>query len=106
MPNLRRRSKLLFCRTSPYGAVMATSTSSPPSDGTVPQVVRRVTALSRYDLVLAVVPLALVLAAFTGAVSPLSLHATLAAGALVATLAVVDALFVSPPSGSGRGTDR
>jgi hypothetical protein len=84
---------------------MDSSTHQSPSDGTVPKVVHRVTALSRYDLVLAVVPLALMLAAFAGAVSPLSLHAALAAGALVATLAVVDALFVSPPSGSGRGTD-
>lgn len=78
---------------------MATSTDRPPSDGIVPQVVRRGPACSRYDLVLAVVPFALALAAAAGLLSPLSLHATLAAGALVAALAVVDALFVSPPGG-------
>lgn len=82
---------------------MAPSEHRPPSDGTVPKVVRLATARSRYDLVLAVVPFALALAVAVGLLAPVSLHASLAAGSLVAALAVVDALFVSPP---GDGRDR
>jgi hypothetical protein len=84
---------------------MATSAQRPSGDGTASTVIRRATALSRYDLVLAVVPLALALAAAAGLVSSLSLHATLAGGAVAAAVAVGDALFVSPPGGSRRGSD-
>lgn len=52
---------------------------------------------SRYDLVLAVVPLAFVGALAAGLLAPVSVHGALAAAALVGTVAVVDALFVNPP---------
>jgi len=54
--------------------------------------------LSRYDLLLAVVPLGFVLAALVGRILSLSASATLALGSAVGLLAVVDALFLSPPT--------
>jgi len=54
--------------------------------------------LSRYDLVLAVVPIGFVLAALVGRLLSLSASGTLALGSAVGLLAVLDALFLSPPS--------
>lgn len=79
--------------------------SDSPSDAIVSRTLR---ALSRHDLVLAVVPVALGLAAAAGLLSSLPIHATLAAGSVVAGGAVADALFFDPPTGDsprpgGRG---
>jgi len=54
--------------------------------------------LTRYDIVLAVVPLGFVLAALVGRILSLSASETLALGAAVGLVAVVDALFLSPPT--------
>ncbi len=54
--------------------------------------------LSRYDLVLSIVPIGFVLAALVGRILSLSASGTLALGAAVGLLAVVDALFLSPPT--------
>lgn len=62
---------------------------------------------TRYDLVLAVVPLAFAVALVAGLLAPVSVHGALAVGALIATAAVVDALFVNPPErGDRRGGRR
>lgn len=60
--------------------------------------------LSRYDLVLAVVPLGFVLAALVGRILALSASGTLVLGSAIGLLAVVDALFLSPPTGRSGGS--
>jgi hypothetical protein len=60
--------------------------------------------LSRYDLVLAVVPLGFVLAALVGRILALSASGTLVLGSAVGLVAVVDALFLSPPTGRSGGS--
>jgi hypothetical protein len=57
---------------------------------------------TRYDLVLAVVPLAFAVALVAGLLSPVSVHAALAAAGVVGVAAVVDALFVNPPERGDR----
>lgn len=54
--------------------------------------------LSRYDLVLGLIPVALLSAAVGASVSGLSLHALMAAAAVVSLLAMADVLFVHPPA--------
>lgn len=54
--------------------------------------------LSRYDLTLLVIPFVLVLAGLVGAASPVPTLAALLAGALLGAVAVVDALFLNPPT--------
>lgn len=61
-----------------------------------PSTVRR-PDLSRYDLLLAFVPVAFVFAALVGRILSLSASGTLALGSLLGMLAVVDGLFLSPP---------
>ena len=58
-------------------------------------------AVSRYDLVLAVVPVAFLLAFAAGLLSSIPLHAAMAIGSLAGTAAVADALFVDPPGDAG-----
>lgn len=53
--------------------------------------------LSRYDLVLLVVPLAFVVAALASAFVGVSTHSALTGAALVGAAAVVDGLFRRPP---------
>jgi small-conductance mechanosensitive channel len=55
--------------------------------------------LSRYDLVLLVIPATFVLALAIAQVSPFAVSTVLAAASLVGALAVVDGLFVNPPRG-------
>lgn len=57
----------------------------------------RESVLTRYDLVLAVVPLAFVGALVAGLFSSVSVYGALAVGALIGTVSVLDALFVNPP---------
>lgn len=58
-------------------------------------------AISRYDLVLAVIPSVFVMAVLVGHLLSLSVQASIAVASLVGALAVVDALFVNPP-GAGE----
>lgn len=55
-------------------------------------------SLSRYDLLLLVLPLVLGAAALVGAVLPLTFETTLALGAVIGAGLVVDAVFVHPPT--------
>ena len=70
---------------------------NPDSDGVVERLLSTSGPPSRYDFVLAIIPLALVVAAVAGAVGPLAFHDAILAGAAVGAVAVVDALFVNPP---------
>jgi len=54
--------------------------------------------VTRYDLVLLVIPAVFVLALAAAHVSPFRAQTLLAAASLVGGLAVVDGLFVNPPS--------
>lgn len=56
---------------------------------------------SRYDLVLAIVPAAFLVASLVGTVLSVSWQATLLTGALVGCLAILDAIFLNPPIGPG-----
>lgn len=73
-----------------------------PSDRIVSRTVQGAMNISRYDLVLAVVPVAFLLAVGGGLLSPVPVYAAMAIGSLVAGAAVVDALFIDPPSPGGR----
>ena len=53
--------------------------------------------LTRYDLVLAVIPVALLAASLVHVVLSVPFVAALASAALVSGIAVADALFVHPP---------
>jgi NhaP-type Na+/H+ or K+/H+ antiporter len=59
--------------------------------------------LTRYDLVLTVIPAALAVALLAHAVLSVPLVAALAAAALVSGAAVADALFVNPPVAERSG---
>ncbi|WP_276249993.1 hypothetical protein [Haloarcula rara] len=61
----------------------------------------RPTAVSRYDLVLAVIPLAFLLAAAASGVLGVSLSTALAVGSLLGIAVLADALFLHPPTGGG-----
>lgn len=61
---------------------------------------------TRYDLVLAVVPLAFIVALVAGLFSAVSVHGALAAAALVGAAAVVEALVVNPPDQGDRRNGR
>lgn len=52
---------------------------------------------SRYDLLLALVPLAFLAAGAAAAVLPLGIHASLVAASLVGAGAIVDAVYRNPP---------
>lgn len=56
-------------------------------------------SVSRYDLLLAVIPLAIGGAMLTGRVLDVPLETALLGGVAVALLAVIDGLFLRPPSG-------
>ena len=58
--------------------------------------------LTRYDLVLLVIPATFVLALAAAQVSPFRVSTLLAAASLVAGLAMADGLFVNPPRGPGE----
>lgn len=68
------------------------------SDNTGPG---RVRPPSRDDLLLAVIPVALLLGAVGGYATGAPTHAAMGGAALVAALAVLDALFLNPPGRSG-----
>jgi hypothetical protein len=56
--------------------------------------------LSRYDLLLAAIPLMLALAVVAGVVFSVSLHLSVSAAALFCSPLLVDAMYVNPPTDS------
>ena len=60
-------------------------------------------AVSRYDAVLAVIPLSFLASAFAGQLLPVDPQVGLIVASIVGLLAVVDALFLNPPRGPGSG---
>ncbi|PSQ19340.1 hypothetical protein BRD04_10225 [Halobacteriales archaeon QS_9_67_17] len=79
-----------------------------PPDRIVSRTIAGATAVSRYDLVLAVVPVALLLGLAAGLLSSVPLYVAMAVGSLVGAAAVADALFIDPPTNAAdhSGTDR
>ena len=59
-------------------------------------------SLSRYDVLLAVLPLGFALALLAQVVFDLSLHQAVAAGAVLGSIVLTDALFLNPPIQKGR----
>lgn len=72
------------------------------ADGTVSLPLDGLGSLSRYDVLLAVVPLGFVLALLAQAVFDLSLQQAVAVGAGFGVAVLVDALFVHPPVEGNR----
>ena len=70
--------------------------------GFVRRLRRTGSTISRYDLLLATIPLALGSGLLAGAATDLPLEAALAAGTALAALAVLDGLFINPPTGLER----
>lgn len=60
------------------------------------------TVLSRYDLLLGVIPLAFGSAITTAVISSLPIEGTLFVAALVGVLAILDAVLYNPPHPGGR----
>jgi len=63
------------------------------------RIARRTT---RYDVVLAVIPAAFLVAALAAHLLAVPPETTMLGAAVVGTLALADALFVNPPDGAGR----
>ena len=61
----------------------------------------RETGVSRYDLVLAVIPAAFLLSMLAGHLLSIPSRTALVAGAAVGLLAMMDGLFRNPPEGTG-----
>ncbi|MEM4780572.1 MAG: hypothetical protein QXG03_03275 [Halalkalicoccus sp.] len=57
----------------------------------------RTVAVSRYDLLLGIVPAAFVLAVLASATLAISVHAALVFASLVGALAIADAIALNPP---------
>lgn len=57
--------------------------------------------VSRYDLLLAVIPLAFLASLTLGTVLAIPVRTALVGALVVGTLALVDALFINPPRGAG-----
>lgn len=57
--------------------------------------------LNHYDLLLAVIPISFVIASVVAGLTGISLEAGLIFAALLGALAVIDGLFVHPPSEPG-----
>lgn len=60
--------------------------------------------ISRYDLLLAAIPLVLALGFAAGRVLPVALHVSVGAGALCGCLLLADALYVNPPTDPAGGS--
>lgn len=56
--------------------------------------------LSRYDVLLAAIPLLLAVAVTVYVLFPVPFHLAVTAGATLSCLLVTDALFLNPPTGS------
>lgn len=71
-------------------------------DGQRPDRAPTTSTLTRYDLVLAVIPSAFVVAMLLGHVFSLSVEASAVVASAVGVLALLDGLFLNPP-GTGDG---
>lgn len=84
-------------------ALMATSRSSGHSSETPFRSLRDgLPDLSRYDLLLAAIPLVFAVMLAVHAALGVPLRAAVAGGALLSAIAVFDALFFNPPTAPGR----
>jgi hypothetical protein len=84
---------------------MATSRNTgQPRDSTFTAFRDGLPNLSRYDLLLLVIPLSFGLTLLGHAVFGVSLRLSVLGGSLMGALAVADALFVHPPLGGGDST--
>lgn len=79
---------------------MAVSRNPPERTDTTRDAVAVLDGLSRYDLLLALVPLGFALALLAHVVVGVPVLAAVAGGAMFGALVLVDALFVNPPSGN------
>lgn len=61
------------------------------------------TSITRYDLVLGIIPAAFGLAAVAGSALGLDAHEALLGAALVGVFVLVDALYLNPPANPGSG---
>ena len=77
---------------------MAVSRNSPRRTDTARRFLVLLGGLSRYDLLLALVPLAFVLALLVHVVAGVSMLTAVAGGAVIGLVVLVDALFVNPPT--------
>jgi len=59
-------------------------------------------SLSRYDLLLAFMPTVFLVSVLVGRVLSLGVETTLTGASVVGAVALVDALFLHPPRGTGR----
>ena len=64
-------------------------------------VLDRVSSLSRYDLVLAAIPLVFAVGLTVHTLGALSLQLAVSVGAVTSTLLLVDAIYLNPPVDSG-----
>ena len=62
---------------------------------------RRLLSLSRYDVVLALLPLAILLPAVASGLLGVTLHTALGVGSLLGVAVLADALFLNPPRTGG-----
>ncbi len=70
--------------------------------GAVERLKRSRRSLTRYDLVLTVIPVALILTVGAAELFGLPNRVALASGAVIGLVALVDALFLNPPVAGGR----
>jgi len=75
--------------------------SKRPTESIVAQLRRRL-RFTRYDLVLALIPVAFLLTVGTASVLGLPTRTALAGWSVVGFVALVDALFLHPPTAGGR----
>jgi hypothetical protein len=59
-------------------------------------------SFTRYDLLLAVLPIVFLVSLLVGVVFSISIEFTLMAGSLLGVIALIDALFVHPPNRTDR----
>lgn len=69
-------------------------------------VLEELVGLSRYDVVLAGIPLAFALALLTYVVAPVSFQLAITVGATTSMLLLLDAVYLNPPVGSGSDRSR
>ena len=75
------------------------ATSKPSGSAGISNTIRGIVRpkVSRYDLVLAAIPVAFLLSGLVGSVVEISIEASVALASVVCLLAIVDGLFLNPP---------
>ena len=76
---------------------MSTGRKTRRTEGQYEKQPQRSTSLTRYDMVLTLIPLAFIVVALAAGVSGVSFHAALAGGSALSAAVLVDALFLNPP---------